>query len=430
MEKRINRLTCTFENHVLENSFSDFRWKTTSGWVKTCLWFPIGTAIMILIAGLQREMSVTILAILSIINIAGPCYLLLRPDDIKKRFSHILIMPTQNLWAFMAAYLGFLDESIILLLVFPFGSFIYHLKIFPFSFLWNTIPALIAVTVLSVHGNSVLTVQHTEIVSDLATDYYTTLLFVIFVLIYDKWRNEINLREDFLKTQTIEKTKILMHKTLNKYFGDALTEEIISKDGVIEGETKWVTICFTDISSYSTIVEYMSPSVAVKFLNEYFSKMHEVIDKHKGQILNYIGDSIMIVFGAPNNLEDHEKIAVECALEMRTELVSLNEKWDESQLSRYWKNHGIDKIDARIGIHTGNAVTGNIGSDKMLQYSTIGDVVNVASRLEQANKQFDTNICMSQEIFTALTDELVKKSVCSGEITLKGRNTKSKVYSI
>ena len=71
-----------------------------------------------------------------------------------------------------------------------------------------------------------------------------------------------------------------MHETLNRYFGDALTEEIISKDGIIEGETKWVTICFTDISSYSTIVEYMSPSVAVKFLNEYFSKMHEVIDKH------------------------------------------------------------------------------------------------------------------------------------------------------
>ena len=117
-----------------------------------------------------------------------------------------------------------------------------------------------------------------------------------------------------------------MHETLNRYFGDVLTEEIISKDGIIEGETKWVTICFTDISSYSTIVEYMSPSVAVKFLNEYFSKMHEVIDKHKGQILNYIGDSIMIVFGAPNNLENHEKIAVECALEMR----------------KFFKQHGIE----------------------------------------------------------------------------------------
>ncbi len=140
-----------------------------------------------------------------------------------------------------------------------------------------------------------------------------SLTYIIFVLIYDKWRNEISIREDFLKAQTIEKTKILMHETLNRYFGDALTEEIISKDGIIDGETKWVTICFTDISSYFTIVEYMSPSVAVKFLNEYFSKMHEVIDKHKGQILNYIGDSIMIVVGAPNNLENHEKIAVECA---------------------------------------------------------------------------------------------------------------------
>tara|TARA_S200000501_G_scaffold264390_1_gene248146 strand:- start:208 stop:462 length:255 start_codon:yes stop_codon:yes gene_type:complete len=66
--------------------------ETTSGWVKTCLWFPIGTAIMILIAGLQREMSITILAILSIINIAGPCYLLLKSDYIKKKFSHIFII--------------------------------------------------------------------------------------------------------------------------------------------------------------------------------------------------------------------------------------------------------------------------------------------------------------------------------------------------
>ena len=84
MEKRINRFTCTFENQVLENSFSDFRWKSTASWIKTCLWFPIGTAIMVLIAGLHREMSITILAVLSVINIAGPCYLLLKSDEIKK----------------------------------------------------------------------------------------------------------------------------------------------------------------------------------------------------------------------------------------------------------------------------------------------------------------------------------------------------------
>ena len=104
-----------------------------------------------------------------------------------------------------------------------------------------------------------------------------------------------------------------------------------------------MTICFTDISAYSTIIEHMSPGVAVKFLNEYFNSMHTIIEKYNGQILNYIGDSIMMVFGAPNNLEDHEKIAVECAIDMRNELVKLNNKWHENQLSRYWKNHGIEK---------------------------------------------------------------------------------------
>tara|TARA_B100001175_G_scaffold80828_1_gene67660 strand:- start:9 stop:674 length:666 start_codon:yes stop_codon:yes gene_type:complete len=221
-----------------------------------------------------------------------------------------------------------------------------------------------------------------------------------------------------------------MHQTLKRYFGDILSDKIIKNDGVVTGETKWVTICFTDISSYSTIVEYMSPAVAVEFLNQYFTSMHKVIEKHHGQILNYIGDSIMIVFGAPNNLKNHEAISVQCALEMREELKKLNDIWDKSELSRYWKNHGIEHIKARIGLHTGNVIAGNIGSDKMLQYSTIGDVVNVASRLEQANKNFETEICMSQEVHTALTKDLIESSRFAGEITLKGRDTSSKVFTI
>ena len=108
----------------------------------------------------------------------------------------------------------------------------------------------------------------------------------------------------------------------------------------------------------------------------------------------------------------------------------MNDKWHESQLSRYWKNHGIDNIYVRTGIHTGNVIAGNIGSEKMLQYSTIGDVVNVASRLENANKEFNTNICMSQEVYSALTDDLIDQAEFVGEIILKGRKMASKVYSI
>ena len=197
-----------------------------------------------------------------------------------------------------------------------------------------------------------------------------------------------------------------MYETLKRYFGETLSNQILSEKGKLSGQIKWVSVAFTDISSYSTIIENMSPKVAVKLLNQYFSKMHDVIEKYGGHILNYIGDSIMIVFGAPDDVDDHELKAVKCALEMNEALKSLNKEWEKSEFSRFWKNHGIEKVTARTGIHSGSVIAGNIGSDRMLQYSTIGDVVNIASRLEKANKEFDTDICFSHEIYINLKKEL------------------------
>ena len=138
----------------------------------------------------------------------------------------------------------------------------------------------------------------------------------------------------------------------------------------------------------------------------------------------------MVVFGAPEKLEDHEIVSVRCAMEMREKLDEMNQKWDETEFSRYWKNHGIEKITARTGIHTGSVIAGNIGSNRMLQYSTIGDTVNVASRLEQRNKDFETEILFSQEIYTSLTSDLYGKAKYEGELNLKGRDTSTKAYSI
>ncbi len=221
-----------------------------------------------------------------------------------------------------------------------------------------------------------------------------------------------------------------MQETLKRYFGDTLSDKIISQKGELEGENKWVTILFADLSAYSTITENMSPEVALDFLNEYFSKMHEVIKEFNGHTLNYIGDSVMVVFGAPEKLKDHEIQAVKCSLKMKEKLKELNQEWDEKETSRYWQNHDIQSITMRIGIHTGSVIAGNVGSQEMLQYSTIGDTVNVAARLEQANKDYETDISFSQEIYTALTKELNSKANLSGEIILKGRTTPTKVYSI
>jgi adenylate cyclase len=221
-----------------------------------------------------------------------------------------------------------------------------------------------------------------------------------------------------------------MQKTLRRYFGDVLSNKMLNDEGGLSGDNKWVSLSFTDLTGYSTIIEHMSPKVAVEFLNEYFTEMHNVIEEFNGHILNYIGDSIMVVFGAPEELSNHENLSVKCAVKMREKLVELNQRWDDNELSRYWRNHGIDSITARTGIHTGSIIAGNIGSERMLQYSAIGDVVNVAARLEQANKEYDSDIAFSQEIYTALTKKLNESASFEGEIQLKGRTSATKVYSI
>ena len=134
--------------------------------------------------------------------------------------------------------------------------------------------------------------------------------------------------------------------------------------------------------------------------------MHNVIKEFNGQILNYIGDSIMVVFGAPNKLRGHENKAIECSLRMREKLAQLNQLWEKNDTSRYWKNHGIESIKMRIGVHSGSVIAGNVGSVDMIQYSTIGDTVNVAARLEKANKEFGTEILFGDEVYTSLTKTL------------------------
>ena len=105
----------------------------------------------------------------------------------------------------------------------------------------------------------------------------------------------------------------------------------------------------------------------------------------------------MVVFGAPLKLEDHELLYVICAIEMREKLNALNQRWDKSEFSRCWKNHGIKSITARTSIYIGNVIACNIISDRILQYSTLGDIINVPSRLEQRNKEFSTEILFYHE---------------------------------
>ncbi len=423
---RIDRYTCKFENPVMEDQFMESQWIK----LKKILNFAIIFISLILVfdtfTAYQRLGGFRPILIGFPILIGMTLSFFIFPESFKaKRHGlfiavMVVLVHTYQVLQVIAIENAPEIDAINFLASIP-AIFMFIGIMFPFNL----------VTTISLLIYLLATLLPAMNFNGISTDIIVfTIPVPIILIIWNRYNNEHNNRLNFAKTVSIDQTKNLMQKTLKRYFGDVLSDKMLSDEGALSGENKWVTLSFTDISSYSTIIEHMSPKVAVEFLNEYFTAMHDIIDKHGGHILNYIGDCMMVVFGAPEELENHENQAVKCAIKMREQLEILNEKWEESELSRYWSNHGIKKITARTGIHTGSIISGNIGSERMLQYSAIGDVVNVAARLEQANKEFNTDIAFSQEIYTALTKDLYSIASSQGEIALKGRDKKTKVYSI
>ena len=255
------------------------------------------------------------------------------------------------------------------------------------------------------------------------------ILASIIMFIYHR-ELEISRRKQFVQLQEINEKKQYIESTFKSYMGGAVGETILSKKIELKGEDRWVTILFTDLQGYSTIIEPMSPKEVLELLNDYFSQMGSIIEKYDGVVLEYIGDAMMVVFGAPNEVKEHQIKAVRCAMEMREHMGKLNQKWIKTGVARFWKNQGIETLTARVGIHTGNIVAGNIGGKNKLKYGAIGDVVNIAARLEQANKSLQTNILFSRSVYVALPEDLIKQAVERGSLPLKGRSNEELVYSV
>ena len=423
---RIDRYTCRFENSVMEDQFLDQEWSRIKKGLNFGLIFISLVMLIDFYEAYQRMGGLKAIQIGFFVIIGFAAFFISKTESYKSKYYSIYLtvlfcgihtfMIIQGFLAGDSGQLNPIDALSSMPTVFMFVGILFPL---------NLVNTLICLSYLTI------TIIGLIPISELKVQFFMFAVPIPFILlVWNKYNTEYNNRLNFAKTVSIDQTKNLMQKTLKRYFGDVLSDKMLKEDGSISGENKWVTLSFTDISSYSTIIEHMSPKVAVEFLNEYFTAMHDVIEQHGGHILNYIGDCIMVVFGAPEEMDNHENQAIKCAMEMREKLVEMNSKWDESELSRYWSNHGIEKITARTGVHTGSIIAGNIGSERMLQYSAIGDVVNVASRLEQANKEFGTDIAFSKEIYTALTKDLNSEAKSQGSISLKGREGETQVYSI
>lgn len=189
----------------------------------------------------------------------------------------------------------------------------------------------------------------------------------------------------------------------------------------LSGERRVVTIIFTDIRNFTTLSESVSSEKVVVWLNEYFTRMNNVVTSLGGHINKFIGDGLMIVFGAPTSRgeEVEARAAVACGLAMLEEVERINEDWAGTDRPR---------IAIGVGVHTGEATCGVAGAEQRLEYTVIGDTVNLSARLESTTKEFGVPILISEATAERLDDEYETEAL--GEVKVKGKTMNTSVYTV
>jgi adenylate cyclase len=212
-----------------------------------------------------------------------------------------------------------------------------------------------------------------------------------------------------------------LKSTMYRYMTQELAEQLLENPDAAKmgGDRKEVSVLFSDIRSYTTLTETLTAEEVVEMLNQYFESMVEAVFMHKGTLDKYIGDAIMAVFGSPLPLDDHEWMSVKTALEMRQRLTEFNK-------GRQNRNQPIIKIG--IGINSDTVISGNIGCSKRMEFTAIGDGVNLGSRLESASKLYGTDIVISESTYQPCKDRIWAREL--DFIRVKGKNRPVAVYEL
>ena len=201
------------------------------------------------------------------------------------------------------------------------------------------------------------------------------------------------------------------YASLSRYFSPNLAQRLAGDTDAVdlEGQRREIATLFTDIASFTALVETLEPNVLGPLLNEYLSGMTDIVFSNDGTVAKIVGDALHILFGAPGEQPDHAARAVACALALDEFAQSFCERWQKK---------GIAFGVTRIGVHAGPAIVGNFGGGRFFDYTAYGDTINVASRLETANKQLGTRICVSAELAEGVENFRGRPI---GDLVLRGR---------
>lgn len=245
--------------------------------------------------------------------------------------------------------------------------------------------------------------EHYNWIYDFSKTLFAMLLTLISILAY--------------RAMTEEKDKKQIRETFGKYVSPQVVDQLVEFPPELGGVDKEISVLFSDIRGFTTLSENMTPQELVNHLNEYFTVMTDIIHEFNGTLDKYVGDEIMCFWGAPLPQVDHAVLSCHCALKQIKALAKLNASWPAHK-----------RINIGIGINSGIMTVGNMGSPGRMNYTLMGDNVNLGARLEGTNKQYGTKILISEYTYALVKDYFVVREL--DNIRVKGKNKPVLIYEL
>ena len=250
----------------------------------------------------------------------------------------------------------------------------------------------------------------------------TTMIFDMKALVLNFTQPAFGVAFSFLsvviyRVMTEERDKKRIRVMFGKYVSPGVVDHLLDNPPELGGVDKHLTVFFSDVRGFTTLSESMTPQELLNHLNVYFTKMTDIILSYNGTLDKYVGDEIMCFWGAPLPQEDHALFACRCALEQSKALNELNENWPVEK-----------RINIGIGINSGIMTVGNVGSEGRMNYTLMGDPVNLGARLEGTNKQYGTQIIISENTYGLVKDHVIVREL--DNIRVKGKNKPVVIYEL